>query len=291
MNFKEFAERNAAFSGGVTGKDWEIAKDIISVLEKRTGDFPCPGDAVIFTDSYGEYFPCALIDKVEGNTVSICENGSTYTSTGRDVSTSGGAFRTFKIENLKKNGRKDRNFWTFGSCGVCSGGGIYFFASVPCWIAEEKRSHDFTTEKHDLRYVVENKELDPFGYKWLVRTHGSCSDRAFKTDEELEMWKKTYRAVEAYKTWQQNAVFFIYRELRIALTKQQWNLLNLPLDTRLLNGSIRDCKVEYDDNNKIINAYFYEVWDKEHKYKTFLYSEASNYPFEFRLAREQQENF
>ena len=287
MNFKEFAERNAAFPGGVTGKDWGIAKGIISVLEKRTGDFPRPGDAVIFTDSYGEYFPCALIDNVDGDTVLICENGSTYTGTGGSVSTSGGAFHTFKIENLKKNGRKDRNFWTFGSWGACRNGGIYFSANVPCWIAEEERDYDYTTEKYELRYVVEDKEPDSFGYKWLVRTHGACPDRAFKTDEEFETWKKTYRAVKVYDTWQQNGVYFIYRENRISLTKQQWSSLDLPLDTRLLNGSIRDCKVEYDENNKMINAYFYEVWDNEHKYKTFLYSEGSSYPFEFRLAREQ----
>lgn len=291
MNFKEFAERNAAFPGGVTGEDWEIAKKIIFMIEKRTGDFPAPGDAVIFTDSFGEFFPCALIDKVESDTVSICENGSTYTSTAESVSTSGGAFRTFKIKDLKKNGRRDRTFWTFGSCGACRGGGIYFSANVPCWIAEEKRSYDFTTEKYDLRSVVENKDPDPFDYKWIVRKLGGCSDCAFKTDEEFEMWKKTYRAVEAYKTWQQNAVCFIYREARISLTKQQWDLLDLPLDTRLLNGGIRDCKVEYDDNNKLINAYFYEVWDKDHKYQTFLYSDVSSYPFEFRLAREQKNNF
>jgi hypothetical protein len=291
MNFKEFSEKNAAFPGGVTGKDWKIAKEIIFELEKRTGDFPRAGDAVIFTDSYGEYFPCALIDRVDGDTVSICENGSTYTSTGEGVSASGGAFHTFKIENLKKNGRKDRIFWTFGSRGACRNGGIYFLANVPCWFAEKKRDHDYTTEKYDLRFIVEDKNPDEWGYKWLVRLRGLTADRAFKTDADLDLWKKTYRAVKAYDTWQQNGVYFIYRENRVSLTRQLWDLLNLPLDTRLLNGSIRDCKIEYDENNKMINAYFYEVWDKEHKYKTFLYSDVSDYPFEFRLAREQQGSY
>lgn len=287
MNFKEFAERNIAFPGGITGKDWEIAKEIIYTLEKRTGDFPCAGDAVVFTDSTGEYFPGALIDRVDGDTVSICQNGSTFTCTGTSVSTSGGAFRSFKIKDLKKNGRKNRNFWTWGRYGACGDGGIYFFANVPYWIAEEEKEHDYTTEKYDLRFVHEDKNPDAWGYKWLVSSPGLTADRAFKTDAELELWKQTYRAVKAYDTWQKNGAYFIYREKMISLTQKQWYSLDLPLDTRLFNGNIRDCKVEYDDNNKVINAYFYEVWDKDHSYITFLYSDASHYPFEFRLAREQ----
>jgi len=53
---------------------------------------------------------------------------------------------------------------------------------------------------------------------------------------------------------QNQVILFLYREAEILISREEWDALDLPLDTRRVNGIIH-VKVHYDDVAHLITAY------------------------------------
>lgn len=88
-----------------------------------------PGDSVRFTNENGTYYHYAMIDEI-GNKVTICESPSAFVMCNGDVVLSGGRFKSVSPDKLVYIGKTERTFWTFGHCGACAHGSIYFKAFV-----------------------------------------------------------------------------------------------------------------------------------------------------------------
>ena len=87
------------------------------------------GDSVRFTNENGTYYHYAMIDKID-NEVTICESPSAFVFCNGNVMLSGGRFKSVSLNKLVYIGKTERTFWTFGHCGACAHGGIYFKAFV-----------------------------------------------------------------------------------------------------------------------------------------------------------------
>ena len=88
-----------------------------------------PGDSVRFTNENGTYYHYAMIDFVD-HEVTICESPSAFVMCNGDVVLSGGRFKSVSLDKLVYIGKTARTFWTFGHCGACAHGSIYFKAFV-----------------------------------------------------------------------------------------------------------------------------------------------------------------
>lgn len=87
------------------------------------------GDSVRFTNENGTYYHYAMIDKID-NEVTVCESPSAFVLYNGDVLLSGGRLKSVSPDKLVYIGKTARTFWTFGHCGACAHGNIYFKAFV-----------------------------------------------------------------------------------------------------------------------------------------------------------------
>lgn len=88
------------------------------------------GDSVRFTNENGTYYHYAMIDNIDSNKVTICESPSARVLCNGNVILFGERFKSVSPDKLVYIGKTERTFWTFGHCGACAHGNIYFKAFV-----------------------------------------------------------------------------------------------------------------------------------------------------------------
>lgn len=243
----------------VTESDVEKANQWVKFIEsRRTEESPQIGDIVEFTDKHGDYYKNAHIEKVEGDTLNICEqpyipfvgiyNNKLYTST------SGGAWTNIP-QNLKLIGKRSKLFKDWGHCGACGNGAINFECMVNVWeYAEPDQFHQgYSTKNHNKFYVTvlekeEDREKHNY-YKYLVTTSGCTSHTAFKTDKEYQAWLKTFNGVEFNGHWQNQRIVWTHKQYSKCIPLEEYNRIeNAVIDSELCNGTIQQCKRIYEDN-------------------------------------------
>lgn len=241
---------------GVTETDVEKVNKIIDVIENsRSTERVQVGDVVQYTNEYGEYFPHAMITKINDD-VEICENGSMHTSIYDDEfchSTSGGSFSHHEMNGFTYIGKTTRTFWTFGHNGACANGGVYFTATVNLWECNDNKEM-FSTKTHDKYYLSYRKSDSE--YQYFVGNH------AWRTEEEMQSWLRTHRAIVTGKTWG-GSVIWTYKEVEHHCSNTEYDALNITEDIFLMNGSKRRCKRVYDDENCILHTYFVWYWEDD----------------------------
>jgi len=138
----EFIKMNASYvyEHGLNTFEFKKADLVREAIEHRNlnTDKPCDLDAVYYVNEYEREYPNAILagDTYRDGTTTLCENGSVHVSLYDNElchSISGGAFPVINPDDLIPNGTKKRLFWTWGSCGSCGNGGIYFTAKVKNW--------------------------------------------------------------------------------------------------------------------------------------------------------------
>jgi hypothetical protein len=178
-----------------------------------------------------------------------------YLNKGRaGFETSGGAWCSVPLKDLKPEGLDKKRFWTWSSGGAGAGMGIYFYAEVKVWRYTDpaNRFEGYSSEKFDRFQIWEKEKLTcPTDYKYTT------DGKAWKTDKELQAWAQTFKAVSFPGYWNNDKVYFCYRAKSHRISREEWDALDLPKDTRQCNGVI-DIKFKYDDENKIIHEYRYD---------------------------------
>lgn len=115
----------------INDDDVNIVNTLIKHMERLraiTGK-AVAGDSVRFTNENGTYYHHAMIDFID-NRVTICESPSAFVMCNGDVVLSGGRFKSVSLDKLVYIGKTARVFRTFGHCGACAHGSIYFKAFV-----------------------------------------------------------------------------------------------------------------------------------------------------------------
>ena len=124
---------------GITEADLQLVNGIIDKIEQTRTRKPQPLDVVEYTDSFGCYYPNAIIDgdTYRNGSTALCECGSSYISVSDDgtlcKSISGGAFPLIDKDKLRYIGKKEKIFWTFSTLGAGAQHALYFKAEVSCF--------------------------------------------------------------------------------------------------------------------------------------------------------------
>lgn len=254
----------------LTEADVKKVNDCIGLIEEsRTSEMPLPGDVVQYTDEQGNYYPFAFIENVRDGEAYIAESASAYldlskgSDSGISVSvSSGGAFHYIPIEKMKYTGKQaERRFWHFGHCGWCANGGIDFFAKVNVWECSLNKGK-YTTKTHDKHYISYDPEPEKRDSRYKF-----SSDRykAWETEVDFQAWLRTFRGIVESGNWENQLIVWTYKNVEHHVSPDEYEKLVLPEDTFLMNGSIRRCKRDYDDDNCVVHTYFVWYWDDPEK--------------------------
>ena len=189
---------------GITEADLRLVNGIIDKIEQTRTQKPQPLDVVEYTNSFGFYYPNAIIDDDtyrNGSTV-LCECGSSYVSVSDEgtlcKSVSGGTFPVIDKDKLRYIGKKEKRFWTFSTLGAGPQHALYFKAEVSCFELNlrEEPLKKYTTKDYDYIFVHDRGDRSSdCGYKYTV-TKGPYPHYAFHTEEELNEYLSLYEAVE-----------------------------------------------------------------------------------------------
>lgn len=241
----------------LSDSDVDLANELSELIEQsRDPDRPMPGDIVEYTTVYGDFYPNAHIENAYETGLYICEKPYVpfVDIVGEEVyfSTSGGAWSNIP-RDLIRIGTRPKLFKDWGHCGPCGDGAIEFYAEVNVWVYTESDPYfPYTTRDWCRCYMnYAEKSRDSFGYHYYM---DSC---AFRTETEYLAWLTTYHGVEFEGYWKNQTVIFCYRQNRILLSREEWNKLALPTDTRMMNGTIIDIKYQTDDETHCIIEYRY----------------------------------
>ena len=240
---------------GINNSDVERVNHLIDMIEKtRSVESIQTFDAVEYTNEYGEYFPKATATMKEEEDIELCENAGIHLSIYDNElcgSASGGAFSHHKESEFVYKGTAVKTFWTWGNVGARANGGIYFTATVNLWECNDNKEI-FSTKTRD-KYYLSYRESENGDYQYFIDNY------AWETEEEMQAWLRTYRAIVTETTWG-GSVIWTYKEVEHHCSNTEYDALNVTEDIFLMNGSKRRCKRVYDDENCIIHTYFVWYW-------------------------------
>lgn len=262
--------------GDINTSDLKTVNKYIELIRlTRNKEMPQVGDVIAYTNEYGEYFPTAHIEKIdiEKNTAHICERANSYIWADENkivCDSSGGTWVNIPLDKLTYKGIQERKFWFFGHCGACADGGIDFYTSVNLW-EYNANNEPYSTKIHNKYYLNFNQTKDDYDYQWFLSSYEGCSYAAWKTEEEVQAWMRTHRAVI------NNNTVWTYKEVEHHVSPAEFENINAPIDCFLMNGRKRQCKRIYDDSNYIIHLYY--VW----------YYEDDSVEFYTRMEKQNQE--
>ena len=240
--------------------DVDIVNRYAHLIESARREFPYPGDIIEYTDEYGNFYQNAHIqalDDESGQYSVSCIPHVPFVfkddECGMRFNTGGGPWVSIDTKALKHIGNREKLFMLFGYDRVTGDRGVYFKASVNVWdyIAPNQYHPGYSTKdwaKHYVSYV--EKPVDGSAPHYYDLTHSNV----FKTNKEYLQWKATYKAVEFPGASPNQAILFLYRETCGLVSREDWDGLDLPLDTRFVNGIIH-VKVAYDDYAHMITEY------------------------------------
>lgn len=246
----------------LTQEDVDKANKYVNIIHRsRTDKQIQVGDIIDFTTKHGDYYRNAHVEKYEfeNNTWSVCEQPyipfiNINDNNDISFSTSGGAWSCVP-NNLKLIGKRNKYFKDWGHRGACANGSINFQAEVNVWEYKEDNPlyGEYTTkewEKHYISYCVDENDNPKNGSQYRYFGNGI----AFTTKSDYQAWLDTFRAVEFKGNWPNQTVVFCYKENSHLISKEEWNILDMQMDSRLCNG-VNLCKVKYDDENHCIDVY------------------------------------
>jgi hypothetical protein len=244
--------------------DVEMVNRYAARIESTRGENPRPGDIIEYTDEYGDYCRDAHIVTADSGTgrctvrihsyVPIVYRNDDHQKEGF-YCTGGGVLTFVDAAALTYVGKREKLFAAFSHHCILPGhSAVYFKTLVNVWeyVAPAQKYPGYSTKgwhKQYITYVKEPTDNSPYHY------YGSFSAGiAFKNDTELKLWKNTYRAVEFPGSDPNHSVLFLYRNNDRLISRDEWDALSLPLDTRFVNGIVH-VKAAYDDGAHIVTAY------------------------------------
>ena len=243
-------------------RDVDMVNAYIELIESsRSVSEPRPGDIIRYTDPYGTYYPHTHIEYIADGKANTCENAYVHicrndeNMLGFRLVSSGGSWANLPVSKMKYAGQEEKRFWDFGS-GIYRTRGIDFYATVNVWMCDlnEDLFSTMTHNKYYLYFLKQGRNGDHF-----FLSSRESGDRAWKTEEELQAWIRTYRGtVSCFR--EKQAVVWTYRERYHFVSPEQYDNLEAQEDVMLMNG-LRYCKRIYDDKNYILHTYFVWYWE------------------------------
>lgn len=246
-----------SFHAPIEDSDVENANKWVRIIEASRDDSrPLVGDIVHYTNEYSDYYAHAHIDEISLESAVVCECpfvpfvGWTEKD-GLSCSKGGGAYERIDLRKLTYVGKEEKLFKDWGSCGGCAYGSITFAAEVNVWeyTPENLRFGPYTTKDWVRAFIY-------FGEKDKDSNHINFGDcRTFSSEMGYMAWLLTYKGVEFEGYSDKETVVFFYQREEYLISKEAWDILALPVDTRPIGMQLQYIKYKYNDNEHVITEY------------------------------------
>ena len=279
----------------VNEKDVEIANCAIRKMYRKPMQLTA-GDVVQFTNEYGEFSPRAIIERVDGDEIHICQSGSAWcTDSKKYISVSGGSFFTISKSELVYLGRTKRNFSEWGRLGACASGAISIPVTVNLW--RNKSKLKYTTEFYSQHYISPVAEEYRKSHNTTIHFSEFCKN-GWDSNEELSAWcilNKGFIEKDKSSGNGSNHLVWAYKELNSYWNKDEDVLkMNGVHEFEVMNGAVRNVCYVYDDDKKTVTKFFgkddlsdidrslpnpYRNWKKKHFQNTLKYIRENNIHF------------
>lgn len=249
-------------NGKIRQQDVDMVNRYVELIENTRSDTePRAGDILRYTDAYGEYYHHAHIEYVTAGIANVCENASVHISKcdeslhGFRLASSGGCWVNLPISRMKHSGSEQKRFWDFGNESYRMMG-LDFYVNVNVWTCDMNQER-FSTLTHDKYYLSCLKDgRDGYHFFAANDKHG---EKAWRTEEEVQAWIRTYRGVITRISGNQ-AVVWTYQEQYCHVTPEQYEVLEGSEDILQLNG-LRYCKRIYDDRSAKLYTNIVWYWE------------------------------
>jgi len=258
LNSDYHANNAYRVDGGITQSVVDNVNKYVGVIEQSRIDNQIqPGDIVELTTEYGDYYRDAHVDKFDADagTWNVCCHALPYVSlpdADENIRCNTGGGPWYCLPNdLKRIGKRKKLFRNYGF--------VQFEATVNVWEYKHPAPmhRDYTTKDFDKYYISycadksgNPKNMD--GYRYIGYTSGI----AFRTKEDYEAWRDTFKGVEFVGGNLNSWVVFTYKRIEKLIMEEEFNNLDLPVDTRVCNGIIQ-VKVKYNHDAHTVTEYRY----------------------------------
>lgn len=223
----------------ITEADIECANDFVErMYQQLKTPNVCVGDRVKYVTKYGDWYPNAHVDRIEGDTVVLCLSPFVPFIYRRDdgiamYSVSGGPWVSVPIKDLAPSVAERKTFQFFGSAGICAHGAIQFKGFAKCWTYKEDGLlfGEYTTQLFD-RTVFRKTDG-----KWYLSD--TTNTEALPRPEEFQRWMRELHGKQ-FGSFETDDVVtvFTYKELHRLMSEEEWLKLDLPLSDRRINGTV-----------------------------------------------------
>ena len=271
--------------------DVEIANKAIRKMYRKPQQLAA-GDVVEFTNEYGDYSARAIVERIDGDCVSICQSGSVWASNSKNyVSVSGGSFYTVPKAELIYIGRAKRYFSEWGRFGACARGAIKIPVTVNLW--RNKTDLEYTTEFFNRHYIYKYSEDYKNAHNCRY-DYGEICKQAWTNNETLSAWCYINKAFIDKKKMSGdgiNVLVWTYKDIEHYWCNDE-EVLKMDgfHDFKIMNGAVRNVCYVYDDEKKSVDVYFgtNDLSDRTNCYRNW---DKRNYENSLKVVRENNLHF
>lgn len=242
----------------------EHVNKIIQLIESRPHTTPQIGDILEYTDEYGEWYPAAHIDRIKDGIAEMCLTAGSYVfASPLHFCTSGGPWKDVPIAGFVHIGKRNKRFRISSGDILSLERSLEFEAAVSVWkyIEPDRKYGDYTTRnwnKYIFHQSTNSKDRSQYGAYFDFM---KC--KVIDSEEDFKAWEKTYKAKVFEGPCENNLTVFCYREKLHIVSKDAYERLKFPVDTRRNNSSMVLVKVLYNDETHVVHAFSYagEVYE------------------------------
>ena len=247
----------------LTDGDVAMANNYVELIENsRSKEVPKAGDRIRYTDSHGDYYTRGHIEYVRDGEANICEKPyvpfirANANNNGIRCNTSGGSWANIPVSELRYVGEEEKNFCDWGSCGACADGAVEFEAKVSVWEYVAEQRYPYTTKTHNKMYISYNPNRKDSNYIFFG------DGKAWETELDFQAWLATVKGEVFEGNWDNQIVVWYWKQKEVHVSPDEYELIDAPEDTMMMNGC-RRCKRVYDAENHVVITYFVWYWEDE----------------------------
>lgn len=242
----------------VTQEDVDIINKAIKKMYRKPMQLAA-GDIVEFTTPYGDFSKRAIVERIDGDDVHICEHGSAWCSDDKNyLSISGGSFYTVPKSDLMFLGRDKRNFSEWGHWGACARGAVSVPVTVNVW--RNKSDFKYTTEFYEKRYIYHHSKEYMEKQNTRYEYSSTMPTNAWVSNTELSAWCFLHKAlIEKSKSSGDgyNTIVWTWKTREHYWCNDDEVLkMNGFHDYVCMNAYIRNVCYVYDEANKMIDVFY-----------------------------------
>lgn len=240
----------------VSLSDLNKVNRLIGFIQKSrlTDETPLPGDIIEYTTRNGDYYACAHIERINDGCGEICLSPFPpfcYEEMEQArYDTGGGPWAHIEAVKLEPVGIKVKLFKTWGHCGRCAHGAVYFQIPVRVWKYTEANPAfgDYTTKNWTKYFISKMPDPErPKEFTYISNSFAAYNEAEFDRLVHL-LHGKVFDGI-----YHNSLVLWGYRMDWKFLTEEEWNGIKADVHLSFLGNS--PVKIQTELEKRAVTIY------------------------------------